>query len=196
MRELLLPHASQRIGDEQRRIGYALAKKKYVASTQSFMEGLAVECLMAATALAWPMHVTAIEGAVRVGDRLIDSATYKARAWTRAAAGACRQLAIYLPKQGTTDIIVTAVAKGEGIAHASIDALDDIARKPLDRLLQVERDMIYWDAYCQGRLPGSKEERDGTSFSRDRYEALYRLLDQDKKIWGTQAEIDLDLLFA
>jgi hypothetical protein len=130
-----------------------------------------------------------------VGDKFIDSATYKARVWTSAAAGVCRRLAVYLPQHGTTDIVVTAVAKGEGIANMSIDALNDIARKPLDKLLQVERDVIYWHAYCEHRLPGSLEEELGTDFSRPRFEALYELLRQDKKIWGTQAEINLDLIF-
>lgn len=190
--ETVLPHQSGRLGKAQRDLANSLESGGFILSSSRFLEGKAQEFLGQAVYLLQPAELNIVAKALRVGETVVSDATHYARGWTGRTNGRHLGLGVYLPKIPQAEYLVTAV--GEHV-RSNIARLQQVVDRRLDHLLQLERDVIFWHAFCNKSLPGSIEERTGCGYTRREFERLYVLLQQDKRKLSAQNEIDLDLIF-
>ncbi len=190
--ETILPHSSGRLGIAQKDLAASLEAGGFIMSSSRFLEGKAQEFLGQAVYLLQPTELEIMAKALKVGEHVVSDATHCASRLAGKTNGMYLGLGIYLPKIPQADYIVTAV--GERVRD-NIAKLQRVVDRRLDHLLQLERDVIFWHAFCNKSLPGSVEERMGGGYTRREFEHLYALLRQDKRTLSTQDEISLDLIF-
>jgi hypothetical protein len=190
--ETILPHSSGRLGKAQRDLGESLEAGGFIMSSSRFLSGKAQEFLGHAVYLLQPAELEIMAKALKVGETAVSGATHYARGWTGRTNGRHLGLGVYLPKIPQAEYLVTAV--GEHV-RSNITRLQQVVDRRLDHLLQIEQDLVFWDAFCKMRLDGSAEASEGIGYNRKKFERLYVLLQQEKKVWGTQEEINLDLIF-
>jgi hypothetical protein len=183
MEYCVIKAASSTFRKAQQDLAAVLEREDYV--NEATFGGLAAECVRDGAAMLMPGRLW--KGALTVGGRLGGMLLEQ-------AVDVCSdglRLVVCGPEEGGS----YAIAALAGRLGYSQEALCKMALRPVNKIIQLERDMMYWRAFCNRKLPGSIEDALGTQFDRPRFERLYDILKQDKKAWGSQQEIDLDIIF-